>query len=503
MAEINSDVFDIFHPTPVPLRELSAIVISLEIWRCEIIKYRSSGSLKDLRPSDRSISSKTMIPDLPSTIYPMIDTYVKRFGLSMNYWLWKHHGTIFRYHYDNQYSVLEYFEDFVCEYNGTIDYEKTAKRMMHCDRFDVHQKFLIACTYCFEDDMIRIWPLGLKKTDSLCERYFKDNPHFANWIDFLENHIKIPEPPMEEWGLDDFMPHSRSSLEYFWNLTPSENRLSIAIDLCRYDLALLVRFIFPKLDVQQLDEFLRTNGCVLLYALLKRSWYDEEAVLSSWVCVKNMINEVAFTNLTMKIMQSEFRGYCDEASELHYGDGGWCMYDDDDDFRGIDAVVQLCIEIWNTAAENLKRSAVRDITSNNSLFKDIFTWLDPPLVTGELKFSLAVLSYATYEQRNAFWHYCWRDLIMEAWGEDLHEIMRLCLPNEDEITQFKENIVANDENILSTLRFSLAESSFYEVNGLARFLFPDIQAAINFKRRIGYYDYAFIDDAYDSYDDVD
>ncbi|XP_065221498.1 uncharacterized protein LOC135846370 [Planococcus citri] len=444
MAEINSDVFDIFHPTPVPLRELSAIVISLEIWRCEIIKCRSSGSLKDFRPYDRSISSKTMIPDLPSTIYPMIDIYVERFGFSMKYWLWKHHRTIFNFHYYNKNSVLKYFEDFVCDYNGTIDYEKTAKRMMYSDRFDVDKKFLIACTYCFEDDIRRIWALGLKKKKDWLYENYSENPHFVYWFNFLVNHIKIPEPSMEEWWLDDFMPQSRSSLEYFWNLASSGNRLSVALDLCRYDLLSLVRFILPKLDDQQLNEFLHTNGFVLLYGLLKMSCYDEEVVLSTWICIKNMMNEVAFTNLTLKIMQSEVRGFCDEECALHHDGCTWYTHEGvegDDDFRDIVDVVQLCIEIWNTAAENLKRSAVRDITSNNRLSsEDVYLGYDLPPTTGELKFSLAVLSFATYEQRNAFWHNCWRYLFTDESFEDLLEIMRLCLPNEDEVTQWKKYI---------------------------------------------------------------
>ncbi|XP_065224729.1 uncharacterized protein LOC135848695 [Planococcus citri] len=488
MAEITSDVFDIFHPTPVPLRELSAIVISLEIWRCEMNKYRSSGLLKDFCPSGQSISSKTMIPDLPSVIYPMIDTYIERFALSMNDWLWRHHLTVFHHYYYYKNSILYYFEDFVCDYNGTIDYERTSERMTHCDRFDIHQKFLIACTYCLEDDIVRIWPaLGLKKTDLLYKRYY-ENQQFAYWIDFLENHIKKTDPTIEEWVLSDFTPHSRSSLEYFWNLTSSENCLRAAIELCVYDLPLLVRFILPKLDDQQLNEFLHTNGCELLYALLKRSCYDGEFVLSAWIWVKNMLNEIDFTNLIVKVMQSEVRGYC-EVSELHQDGCTWFVDEHEDDRREIDDVLQLCIEIWNTAAENLKSSAVTDITSNTRLFKDIFTWLERPPTSGEFKLSLTVLAYATYEQRNAFWHNCWNDLIIEAWGEGLHEIMRLCLRDEDEITQFKTNVMANDEKVLGFCGTLLDASSFDKLNDFVRFLFPEMQAAVNFKRIIGYYDY--------------
>ncbi|XP_065224887.1 uncharacterized protein LOC135848794 isoform X1 [Planococcus citri] len=485
MAEITSDVFDIFHPTPVALRELSAIAISLEIWRCEINKYRSSNTLNEFRPfGDPTISSKTLIRDLPSIIYRMIDKYAKIFGDSINYWLWRHHTAVFHFHYGNENSVLEYFEDFVCDYDGTIDYERTAKRMMQCDRFDVHQKFLIACTYCFKDDIIRIWPFGLEKTDSLYERY-SENSRFTYWIDFIGNDIKITEPPIEECMFDEFMSHNRSSLEYFWNLVSSENRLRKAIELFIADLPSFVRFILPKLDDQQLTGFLHKAGCELLYALLKNSCYDEEVALSTWIYVKNAMNEIAFTNLIMKVVQSEVRGSC-VSSVLDVDDYDYDWPDEHcvDGRRDLDRFVQLCLEIWNTAGENLKRSAVRDITSNDRLFVDIFFCIGYPPISREFKFLFAVLSHATYEQKNAFWHNCWQYLITKTWVEDLDKIMRLCFRDEDEIFQFKKNIMADDEEALDYCSTLLTLAYFEELNQFAKFLLPEMQAARNFKQKI-------------------
>ncbi|XP_065222743.1 uncharacterized protein LOC135847224 isoform X1 [Planococcus citri] len=486
MAEITSDVYDLYNPSPVSLKQLSVMVVSLEIWRCEINKYRSSNTLKEFRPSGKLISLKTvLIPDLPSRIYPMIDKYVKIFGDSMKGWLWRHHQAVCKFQYDHETCVLEYFEDFVCDYNGAIHYERTAERMMHCDRFDVHQKFLIACTYCFKDDIIRIWPFGLKKTDSLYKRY-SENPQFVYWIKFLENDIKITEPPIEECMFDEFMFHNRSSLEYFWNLIPSENRLRKAIDLFIADLPSFVRFILPKLDDQQLNEFLHKNGCELLYALLKNSRYDEEVILSTWIYVKNMMTEIAFTNLIMKMVKSEVRGSC-VSSELDQDNYDYDWPDEYciDNRRDLDSFVQLCFEIWDTAGENLKLSAVRDITSNNRLFEEIYIFsIEYPPISRECKFLLGVLSHATYEQRYAFWHNCWQYLMTKTWVEDLDKIMRLCLRNDDEITQFKKNIMANDGKVIFYCSGLLILTYFDELNQFARFLLPEMHAARKFKQKM-------------------
>ncbi|XP_065224892.1 uncharacterized protein LOC135848796 [Planococcus citri] len=472
MAKIASDVFDILHPTPITLRELSAIVITLEIWRCEINKYRSSNTLNEFCPSEEPILSKPMIRDLPSIIYPMIDKYVKIFGDSMRDWLRRHHLTLFHFHFGHKNTVLEYFEDFVCDYDGTIHYERTAERMMHCDRFNVDQKFLIACTYCFKDDIIRIWPFGLKKTDSLYKKYF-ENPQFAYWIGFLENDIWITLPPIEELMFDKFMPHNRPLLEYFWNLIPSENRLRKAVDLYINDLPSFVRFILPKLDDQQLNEFLHENGCELLYALLEKSCYDKGVILSTWIYVKNAMNEIAFTNLIVKLMQNEVTRDC-VSSELEYRV---------DDRRDLDNFVRLCFEIWYTAAENLKRSAVRDIASNNELFEAIFNCIGDPLTSRKIKVLLAVLSHATYDQRNLFWHNCWQYLIYKTTVkvvEDLDKMM-LRLREEDVIAMRKYF----DEDIKHDFfRRLLLLTLFDEINQLVRLLLPEIQAARNFKQKI-------------------
>ncbi|XP_065221495.1 uncharacterized protein LOC135846369 isoform X1 [Planococcus citri] len=482
MAEITFGVYDLFNPSPVSLKQLSVIVVSLEVWRREINKYRSSRSLKKFCPSGASISSKTIIPNLPSAIYSTIDYYVKKLGHSMSRWLQSHHDEIFCYHYNRDTRVLEYFEDFVCDYDGTIHYARTAQRTMNCDRFNVNQKFLIACTYCFEDDIRRIWPaLGLKKTDSLYERYSK-NLRFAYWINFLENYIKITEPPIEELMFDEFMSRNRTSLEYFWNLIPLENRLRKAIDLYIDDYSSFVRFILPKLDGQQLNEFLYENGCDFLYTMLKNSCFNEDVVLSTWSYVKNSMNEIAFTNLIVKMIQSEVTGVY-LSSELDDEYYNWMMEEYVIDNRVPDNFLQLCFEIWDTAAEDLKRWAVADIASNNTLFEVIFN-VDVPLPTSrEFKFLLAVLSYATYEQRNAFWHNCWRYLIHKTRVEDLDKIMRLCLRDEDEITQFKKNM-ANDINVIDVCSTLLTAAYFDELNKFLRFLLPEMQATRNFKQRL-------------------
>ncbi|XP_065223793.1 uncharacterized protein LOC135847975 [Planococcus citri] len=472
MAEIMSDVFDIFHPTPVPLRELSAMVISLEIWHCEINKYRSSNTLKEFHPSGELISLKTiLILDLPSMIYSTINKYVKIFGDSMKGWLREHHSTVFKFQYVHETCILEYFRDFVYDYDGTIHYERTAKRMMQCDQFDVHQKFLIACTYCFEDDIIRIWPLGLKKTDSLYVNYSK-NSHFKYWSYFLEN-VSMEDDSIEEEMLRDFMPLNGPSLEYFWNRVPPESRLQKAIDVFVRDLRSFVRYILPKLDHQQLDEFLKHNGCKLMYSLVKNSIYDEEFVLRTWAYVNNATNENVFTNLLTKMLECEFMGFFMRST-----------VESDPDDRDLENFLNLCLEVWNSAPENLKHLAGKKIASIVELLPHYPSVVFLPLPIREFKLVLAILSYATYEERNAFWHGGWHHLIFKTQEKYLHQIMKVCFQNEDEITELKKNVLANNNRVVKFCRSLLRDTYFKELNDFVSFLLPETQATRNFKQQL-------------------
>ncbi|XP_065218921.1 uncharacterized protein LOC135844611 [Planococcus citri] len=261
-----------------------------------------------------SYLSKTMLPDLPSTIFPTIDKYVTRFGLSMKSWLKQHHNRIFYHYYENQNSVLKLFDDFVCDYTGAIDYLRTARRMMCCDRLDRYQKFAIACTYFFEYHIRGLWPLvSVNMIPCLDKIDFYKSPQWYYWIYCLQNELdEIPCTELDieevELMLNEFMPHNRPSIEYFWNRLPSENRMQTAVHIFKTDAPSFFRFILQKFDDQQLDEFVNENDChELVIGLFKDGLYDEEWILSMWMYVQRVMNVDTFIEVVEGMLQSEAR----------------------------------------------------------------------------------------------------------------------------------------------------------------------------------------------------
>ncbi|XP_065224796.1 uncharacterized protein LOC135848745 [Planococcus citri] len=282
MDEIIFGVYDVINPTPASLQELSAISVSLEIWRNELRINRKIR--RSFSPRYHPISIKTVLPDLPSLIYIIINQYIARFGASLDDWSMQHHHKIFNLLYTDMFdNVLNYFDDFVCDFNGEINYTRTAERMMHCNELSETDKFIIACTYFFENDIRRIWPSVHEKINSTFI-IFDRSPQFSYWVHCLETEWNMRIHRVCQWqmmmitpigdtiGETVFlhcMPYNRPSAEYIWNRIPSPRRIRFAIRLFRHNVDSFIRFILPKLDEKQLAAFINETGSELTDALLK------------------------------------------------------------------------------------------------------------------------------------------------------------------------------------------------------------------------------------------
>ncbi|XP_065225962.1 uncharacterized protein LOC135849444 isoform X2 [Planococcus citri] len=473
MDGIASDVrvHDIFHPTPVPLKDLSAIAVSLEIWRCKTNEYRDNCKLKEFCPSGEPILLKQMLPYLPSVIYTAIDKYVRRFGRSMENWLKEHHKRIFYFYYYHQNSVLEHFDEFVCDYTGAVDYVRTAERMMHCHPFDENRKFMIACTYFFEDDIRRLWPLVSRSMD-LNTMDFSNSPQLYYWICCLRNELnKIPSNEVnisvDEVMFEVNMPQNGPSLQYFWNRMPLQNRMRRALGIFTRDKLSFARFILPNLDDQQLEEFVNERSHKLMSNLFENVWCDKELVLLAWMHIRKAISVDGFTKLAVKMLQNELKVFPVETTT-----------DTDRESR---IQFDLCCEIWISSPENLKRSAVVEIISNKRLFSNLVARVSN---TEEIGFLPIFLSDATSAERSRFWFDCWEDLVESARCKDLAKIMKLCFENEHDRTQFKENIMANSRRVHCFCSMLLQWLCFDQLNNFASFLWSDVQRARSFKQQI-------------------
>ncbi|XP_065224263.1 uncharacterized protein LOC135848304 [Planococcus citri] len=487
MAGNTPKVYDLFHPTPVPLKELAAIAVSLQIWRSELKKFRTNGIKEKFDPSEHAtcISLDTYLPDLPTCIHDVIDGYVKKLGLSIDSWVSDHCGKVIDTNTNPRdfssgdfYYVLKYFDDFVCDYDGTLHYARTAKRWLQCtsNMLGLNGKFSIACLYCFEDVIKEVWPFVSKNTvwnDIKCDR----NPILYYWICYLRNDLgkiknrrgdSVYETMFCLIGKDK--PCLRPAVDYFWDRIPLAGRMRPAKKVMKYRFKSFVRFLLPKLDNQLLQEIIDYKGVDLVHILFRDEKYDEQAVITTWLYVRNRFNKDMFSYLVHKIFETEL---------LYVSDDFWGTAREDD------SLAYLAREIWNNAPHKLKLLTIRNIISDGQMFQGMADGLDWDPDPKNADFLLTVISDAAIKDRkNLFWLRNWHQLIALYSGKDLHQMMKLCFENDDKIVRFKEKVMAVSKFVSGHCRKLLSYSLFNKLKDFISFLYPETQPAINFKRKI-------------------
>ncbi|XP_065203951.1 uncharacterized protein LOC135834039 [Planococcus citri] len=462
MADTLSAVYDLAYPSPVTLKEITSIVVVVELWRREINTYLES-NYSDKYYLTGQIRLKNLIPDMPSTIYNQLSNYIVTFRKSIKKWL--------RYHCfissDNNKErcfnyILRRFHDFAWDWNGAINYVRTAKRMLQCDRFSLDEKFTIACFYYFEDDIKRIWPSVSTKT---CVKEI--SVHKQRQLFYWSNELHMPlNSPCPYCGLtidrDEMFNFdsldNQSSVEYFWNRLPSEGRSGTAIVMYETRVELFARFILPQLSEYQLEEFLAERASGLIFRLLMCD-LGRCSVLPAWIYIRNKISGDQFLKLIMHPLLVEVK----------------------DDF--VEESLELCCEIWYSAPQHMKQLVIDELLKEPPFLRlNLQIERTKPR---QMKFLIAVLHDATFEERSAFWYKHWRALIRVPVIEDLLEMTKLCFRNEHEIRAFKNDIMCKYDNIdYYRITSSLKKGRIDKLNKYLDFCCPDEQIRRRLKQRL-------------------
>ncbi|XP_065226103.1 uncharacterized protein LOC135849533 isoform X4 [Planococcus citri] len=493
MARI-SNVYDPERAVPI-LKENSAIAIAFQVLRDEVNKYRTKNELENFNPKKLHTSLREKFPDLPTSIYDTIEEYVKKLELSVENWLNEHYKAIFFFHYGCQNYILYDFNDFVSDSAGGIDYIKTAERMMHCDKLSKAKKFKVACMYCFEDDVRRIWSSVWKKMGWDKIDYFKC-PQLYYWFCCLSDRLdKIPN--YENVSIDVVMfdaciYRKEASWQYFWNrLSPTEKLIKAVEFSCLSGLS-FVELLLPKLNDQQLEEFFNHTRYALIFFLMQDKRItpscrdrNEKCFLRAWEYVKKVLNEDAFGELIVKLLKLEGKYY------RSYRFKDW--QNNEHEMNRLKEWICRFRLVWSSSPQNFRTSVTKNILPNLRLYElnHDYTYQpstykrsdEGPINSSEFLFT--ILSDASLKERNSFWSNCWHDLIQGTDFDDLQRIMEMCFENNDAIVEYKENVIAGSEIVRQIGGSLLTYVHFEELNKLVNFCFPkDEDSAKHYKQQL-------------------
>ncbi|KAL6960079.1 hypothetical protein U1Q18_049602 [Sarracenia purpurea var. burkii] len=396
MAKIEPIVYNILNPGLATLQQSSLNTVIVQLWLWKIHNEHANGSLHYFQPrlDSNHIPLESLMPKMPPQIYRLIKEYSKKFGLSLERWLNERYysKSSLEIFHDHPNDILNIFYDFVCGNDGTIHNVRTAKRMMLCDRISQQEKFQIACEYCFEDDVRRVWPsvsgqLDLKKFP------FRNRPLEYYWICRIINQLSRKSRRKyfqrgysdseycitEEELLVECPPHAWSSFQYFWHKLSLESQGRVASKMFRERKLDFAKFILPMLNEEQLDKFAAEKGIDWIYDLVTekdkdRKYYtlsskgDDEkrsSIMATWtyLCSRTEMDEGNFVKVMKDIFDTETEEHVVKDALNDTDKRSW--YDRnklDHEFE----TVCFC-EIWSSSSLNLRLSATEQILRENRL----------------------------------------------------------------------------------------------------------------------------------------
>ncbi|XP_065213706.1 uncharacterized protein LOC135840891 [Planococcus citri] len=455
MAQDLNMVYDLVCPSPPALKELSSIAVTVELWREKVRKHRLNDLYdnRDLNLFNSELDSCTVpvLPDLPSTVFSLVEKHFGKMHSALSAlnggWIWDVWGKI---------------DNIDCNFNGTINYDRLAKRVVLCEEISDEFKFKIACNYCLEDAVMRIWP-SVSEHFNLNDMIFDIDPLLYYWICRLQDQLyKVPLFGHDYAAIDEKLirildTENWSSVEYFWNrLKVASSRLENAKYLHRRNGHIFCRYILARLSKEELDAFMADVGDDIMCALLIGGISSHNAcpgmdienlyVLAAWNYIKHKISDSSFICFVREILNDQSQDSC-------------CVLSNDQVFSR---------ELWNSTPSHLKQLVIQHCLLDRSLFVN-----DDVCTVRNNWMLFRILEDAPFKIRNSFWRENWHILLSGIKTEDLQKLMILCCENEEDIILFKKTHLSKYENISSNGLEHLKQSRIRELNEFLNYCCSD------------------------------
>ncbi|XP_065226659.1 uncharacterized protein LOC135849931 [Planococcus citri] len=368
--------------------------------------------------------------------------------------------------------------------SGEIDYKQTANKMLSSCELNETQKFAIMCAYCLEDE-IKAFDLSSLPKYSIKKMNLNRDSLIAYWIFSLKNKLHVLFAGISG-SIDAAMANrcdGERAFKYFWNRLNNEERISVAKHkISRFGtrdghIYFGQNQLFSMMTSAEQLHLLSTvpDEIIINFWLLVKS---PSLVCWAWKYSKNAMTAKQFARVVEKIFQARI---------------------------GFDKDMQMLIDLWDTAAIQLKTYAAKHLVNvifSPSQFGDLMPIADysdfeeDGLTVHEaaskyakkeyaLKFLYKFLSLVNADTR--------RQLMLNnaiAFGMNIYDprlmtdVIYLCLPSLKDRLLYKKNIT--DSPTMS----EHCAKNLHRINGIEKFKSQlevysiDVKAAQEFTKRV-------------------
>ncbi|XP_065220010.1 uncharacterized protein LOC135845410 isoform X1 [Planococcus citri] len=410
--------------------------------------------------------------ELPKPITNKLRKFPDRMDKCIAKW-WKYHWEQVFFRSMPSNDMITLFDQLVWLHDGvdsSISFEQTARKLIDCGILTNVQKFQIACTYCFIDDVNL-----LKKTMSPDEirlatgSFCTDvDPFLEYWcckirlmtgFSFLTNTninflSELIQPDCRKYY------HHWPVVEYFWNqVCNEEERLRTAeriIYISSRSTAELMWHLLPKLTSSQLDSVIREAGCeITLHLANEYNYVEYEYAMLAWKRVVNLIDDYDLNCLLRLVTDME--------KNRDYVDG-------------------LLREMWLYMSKQQKK-----YIANQQEFNYVAKWIDEyEYNSPNYQLIVDIYSLWDFERRRQYWKANWTNLVIGQMNyvNKVEEIMRIFLGSDENIAIFKRTVMIDYNAIGTVCENLLSWGDFEELQHYWNFCTIDQDVIRNLKKQI-------------------
>ncbi|XP_065225111.1 uncharacterized protein LOC135848936 [Planococcus citri] len=458
----DSYVFVTINPvilTNVPkLMDMASVTVAASLWT-HVNVPEAVRSVRD-RCTKNSTQWSTLCADvieliaklpIPKLIAEQIDPYVRKMANEITAWVSYHYRTVFlrngldKFVYSHVYHIVWYP-------NGAIDCVQTARSMLTSVRLSDVEKFKFLCVYCLYDDMEEMSPL-IYLDNALDYLSCNEDPMIFYWYCYFRNELdKIPG------SINVYMLHHDKvdnwpAKEYFFDRLAYDEQAREAIWLIDKHGAVYQKAVLLKLDeTQRLHVYIeRATQVIVNYT---RPRMSSRFILQTWFEARNLIKQDEFLTLFRELLSS-----------------------------GVKDVVLT--EIWASANDDFKQHVV--CANVHEIVMKVLTkwrWRD----NSDFVFVLLQDSNAMIKQsvtmQEFFSDYC-EKLIENSKFQELDRLLVFCLPDADDLAEFKRDFVFNTKSDFFNAHCQtlLMKSEFQDLDQLLEFCLPDPENLLRFKMK--------------------
>ncbi|XP_065220011.1 uncharacterized protein LOC135845410 isoform X2 [Planococcus citri] len=404
----------------------------------------------------------------PESITDMLHVLSDRMDKPIAKW-WKYHWERVFFRNMPSNDMIALFDQLVWLHDGSISFEQTARKLLDSDKLTNVQKFQIACTYCFIDDVNRLkQSLSPDEihlaTGSFCTdvdpflvywcckiRHMTGNCYLTSTnINFFAELIKpICRKYYNHWPV----------LEYFWKQSVNEEEfVEKAERIINYvpdgPSVELIWHLLPKLTSSQLDSIIHKFGDTITLCFAKEPNYVEYTMLT-WKRVVNLIDDHSLNRV--------LRSVTDMEADQDYVDS-------------------LLREMWLYMSEKQKK-----FIANQQDFDYVVQWIiDCESNSANYQLIFEIFLLWDSERRRQQWEANWTNLVIGQMEHKnkIEEIMKMIFDNNENIAAFKRTVMTDYNSIKTVCESLLSCGHVQEIQNYLNFCTEDLDVIRNLKKQI-------------------